>query len=44
MDLNTNILESMSPLPPSADFGESAPSITFSSKMNLDDDDESAPF
>ena len=43
VDLESGSFESMSQLPPSADFGESAPSITISSKMNNDTDDE-APF
>ena len=40
VDLESGSFESMSQLPPSADFGESAPSITISSKMNNDTDDE----
>ncbi len=45
VDLETGNFDAMSPLPPSADFGDSAPSITFSSKMNRDDDDtDAAPF
>ncbi len=45
VDLETGNFDALSPLPPSGDFGDSAPSITFSSKMNRDDNDtDVAPF
>jgi replicative DNA helicase len=45
VDLESGSFDTMSPLSPSADFGDTAPSITFSSKMNRDDDEnDAAPF
>ncbi|HRH02454.1 MAG TPA: replicative DNA helicase [Bacteroidia bacterium] len=44
VDIETGNFDSFAPLPPSAEFGGSAPSITFSSKMNHEEDDEAIPF
>jgi replicative DNA helicase len=44
VDIETGNFDSFPPLPPSAEFGGSAPSITFSSKMNHEEDDEAIPF
>ncbi len=44
VDIETGNFDSFAPLPPSAEFGGSAPSITFSSKMNHEEDDDAIPF
>ncbi len=44
VDLETGNFDAMNPLSPSADFGDSAPSIIYSSKMNREDDASADPF